>query len=306
MGLLQTLGARHQIPQKDPQPDQEVRSETVPESVTAFAKGTQFEEVLKGKDGQTADGEPLPLPRDFWHATGELIMSELGDKTFVILFIFTLAWSNPAWAYSKPDPADPTRTIPDGPLPGYRVFSDGRTEVEHRRTHVGPLRIFLLATTGMLVQDWAMAGETTPGAERRWVFTSAIILVYCLLNYAFRLLSAHFAIVTRLEAEYEASRSQESQRRDHQIQEWAGREIAKSRDFHDEHMESVFAAYEAQQSKESKARQLKLLEAPRARLFTAVDKGETEEGQANAAAAESQLGRGSDVGAELTPEQEAQ
>jgi len=126
------------------------------------------------------------------------------------------------------------------------------------------------------------------------------------LNYAFRLLSAHFAIVTRLEAEYEASRSQESQRRDHQIQEWAGREIAKSRDFHDEHMESVFAAYEAQQSKESKARQLKLLEAPRARLFTAVDKCETAEGQPNPAAAERQLGRGSDVGAELTPEQEAQ
>lgn len=25
-------------------------------------------------------------------------MAELGDKTFLILFIFTIAWSNPGWA----------------------------------------------------------------------------------------------------------------------------------------------------------------------------------------------------------------
>jgi hypothetical protein len=90
-----------------------------------------------------------------------------------------------------------------------------------------------------------MAGATQPGAERRWAFASALILVYCLLNYAFRLMSAHFAIVTRLEAEYEHARGTEARDRDKDIQRWAGLEVAKSRRFNEAHMAAVFAAYEA-------------------------------------------------------------
>ena len=49
---------------------------------------------------------------------------------------------------------------------------------------------------GALYIDLTMRGETTPGRENRWVFESSIVLVYCLLQYAFRVMSAHFAIVT--------------------------------------------------------------------------------------------------------------
>lgn len=83
-------------------------------------------------------------------------------------------------------------------------------EIHHRLTHVGPGRIFFLATAGTWYIDLGMTGTTKAEKEKRWVFTSAIILVYCLLNYAFRLMSAHFAIVTRLEAEYEGVRNSEA------------------------------------------------------------------------------------------------
>lgn len=149
-----------------------------------------------------------------WKATGELLMSELGDKTFLIIFLFTLGWSNPSWSYGEKDP-----------VPGYRVFADGRMEIHHRRTQVEPLRIFILSTIGTIFVDLTMAGKTKRGHENRWVFASALILVYCLLNYAFRLMSAHFAIVTRLEAEYEFSRGKEATNRDVQIKDWAALEI---------------------------------------------------------------------------------
>lgn len=128
-----------------------------------------------------------------WGATSEFILSEIGDKSFVLIIIFTLGWTNPT-----------------GAKPGYRVAGDGRMEINHRKTHVDPLRIFFLVTVGTAFMDLTMTGKTTPGKEKRWVFTSAIILVYCLLNYAFRLMSAHFAIVTALEAAYENVRSQAS------------------------------------------------------------------------------------------------
>ena len=160
-------------------------------------------------------------------ATKELLLKELGDKTFVIIFLFTVGWSNPT-----------------GTPPGYRVAADGRMEIHHRLTHVGPVRTWMLATAGTVYMDLRLTGETTPGKEDRWVFTSAIILVYCLLNYAFRIMSAHFAIVTELEAEYEALRGDEAVTRSQQIRDWAQQEIHNSRDFNEEHMESVFEAYE--------------------------------------------------------------
>lgn len=152
-------------------------------------------------------------------------MKELGDKTFVIVLLFALGWSNP-----------------EGEDPGYRVAADGRMEIHHRLTHVSPVRIIVLATLGTVYMDLDMTGATKPGKERFWVFASSIILVYCLLNYAFRLMSAHFAIVTRLEAEYERTRGKEAEGRNNKIQRWAAREIETSRDFNEEHMESVFDA----------------------------------------------------------------
>ena len=102
----------------------------------------------------------------------------------------------------------------------------------------------MLTTIGTLYMDYRLTGETAPGKEDFWVFASAIILVYCLLNYAFRIMSAHFAIVTELEAEYEAIRGDEAEGRSKQIRDWAQQEIHNSKKFNEEHMESVFESYE--------------------------------------------------------------
>jgi len=50
-------------------------------------------------------------------ATWLLMKSEFGDKTFLIIFIFTLGWSNPIWVLDK----NPNFR------PGYAVFADGHT-----------------------------------------------------------------------------------------------------------------------------------------------------------------------------------
>lgn len=174
-----------------------------------------------------------------WEATWELMKAELGDKTFVILLILTLGWANPEGAYVEKD-SNGNVTKFKSPAPGYRVYKDGRMEIHPRRTHVWPGRFYILATVGTI---WMNAGGKLSATQAR-VCTSALILVYCLLQYAFRLMSAYFAIVTKLEAEYEFARGKEAQRRDGLVQEWAGREIQTSRDFNEAHMASVFEAFE--------------------------------------------------------------
>lgn len=206
--LLQTLGARGQIPllampneterearynatvESGGEPLQRYFNKTVPDRVSTAVAGTVYEDILAGEDGKYANGTDLEDLKkdDILGATRDLLLSELGDKTFLILFLFTLGWSNPDWSYSEKDP-----------IPGYRVFADGHIEIHHRRTHVGTLRIFILSTLGTVILNWSMAHKTTAGAENRWVFESGLILVYCLLNYAYRLLSHHFSIVTKLE-----------------------------------------------------------------------------------------------------------
>lgn len=66
-----------------------------------------------------------------------------------------------------------------------------------------------------------MQGETSPDTENMWVFESALILVYVLLNYAFRLMSNHFAVVSQLEARYEQATQKVDFARDGKIKNWA-------------------------------------------------------------------------------------
>ena len=88
-----------------------------------------------------------------------MLRSEIGDKTFLIVFLFVLGWSNPIpseWNANN--------------RPGYSVFADGRQIIHHRLTDVSPIRIFILAMIGTLWTSWAMAGKTTPGRFNNWVF----------------------------------------------------------------------------------------------------------------------------------------
>lgn len=189
--------------------------------------------------------------------------AELGDKTFVILMILTLGWSNPSWVYYNKTPIDESMSTKYkyeffAPIPSYRVYKDGRTEIYPRRTNVWPGRFFILATVGT---TWmSLSGKLVASQAR--VCTSAIILVYVLLQYAFRIMSAYFSIVTKLEAEYEYHRGKESQTKDSHVQEWASREIQTSRDFNEAHMSSVFNAYQ-QMANDSRPD----LSEPNAKLF---------------------------------------
>lgn len=99
-----------------------------------------------------------------------------------------MGWSNPLWG---------RRGNID--RPGYAVFADGRTVINHRLTYVAPTRIFNLATIGVLYMSWKMVGEITPNQVNNWIFKSSGILVFILLNYAFRLASVHFSAVTKLQ-----------------------------------------------------------------------------------------------------------
>lgn len=76
------------------------RNETVPNSVAKLVKGkeySRYEKIVNGKDGKDSDGKDLKDSKisSVWKATRELLLKEIGDKTFVLVFIFTLGWSNP-------------------------------------------------------------------------------------------------------------------------------------------------------------------------------------------------------------------
>lgn len=167
-----------------------------------------------------------------WEATKELIAYEFGDKTFLIVLIFTLGWSNPLkFRRGNVD------------RPGYAVFADGRTIINHRLTYVAPTRIFNLATIGTLYMSWNMSGKTEPNQVNNWVFKSAGILVFILLNYAFRLASVHYSAVTKLQVEYETSRLEQSKHREDDIRDWSVAELEVSKQFTDSHKKMVFMEF---------------------------------------------------------------
>ena len=53
-------------------------------------------------------------------ATWEIMKTEFGDKTFLIVFIFTLGWSNPIWTT-----AEGKKNYGPNYEPGHAVFADG-------------------------------------------------------------------------------------------------------------------------------------------------------------------------------------
>jgi hypothetical protein len=145
---------------------------------------------LAGKNGKYKDGTPLNIESSFWGAFKSLCKAEIMDKTFITLFIFTIAWTNPlTWGQDYAKPA-------------WRVYSDGSTKINYRRTHVGPGRIWCAATVGTIFVDVRMANYTKEVSENGWRLTTALILILFLLNYSYALISAHFSIVTKLEADY--------------------------------------------------------------------------------------------------------
>lgn len=123
-------------------------SEKIQNESIEQAKGTRYEKVLEGKDGKYKDGTPLEKKGNVWKATLELMKYEFGDKSFLIIFLFTLGWSNPMWAHQGGDDR-----------PGYAVFADGHKFIQHRLTNVSPLRIFVLSFVGTFVSDWRNAGK---------------------------------------------------------------------------------------------------------------------------------------------------
>lgn len=153
-------------------------------------KGTPYEKIIAGKDGKYKDGKPLVIESSYWGAFKELCKAEVMDKTFITLFIFTIAWTNPRWGR-------------DYPTPAWRVYSDGTKVINYRRTHVGPGRIWCAATVGTILVDVRMANHCKEVSENGWRLTTALILILFLLNYSYALISAHFSIVTKLEADYE-------------------------------------------------------------------------------------------------------
>jgi hypothetical protein len=88
-----------------------------------------------------------------------------------------------------------------------------------------------------------MSNKTTYGSSNVWVFESALILVFIMLNYAFRLMSAHFAIVTKLEAEYEYYSGTSSKKRDEMMTKWAQVEVDYSKKFNDAHKHTVLTEF---------------------------------------------------------------
>lgn len=88
-----------------------------------------------------------------------------------------------------------------------------------------------------------MAYSSKEVSENGWRLTTSLILVLFLLNYAYALISAHFSIVTKLEAEYLFDCEKKKGDREKVVHEWADFEIEKSKDFNEEHMQTVIDKY---------------------------------------------------------------
>ena len=166
------------------------------ERVKKFVKGTKYEKIVAGKNNKDAKGTPLKRTASLWDGFKELSRAEFLDKTFIIIFIFTIAWSNP-WPNLEGRCGEHKNY-----KPGWYVYSDGSKVINYRRTHVGPGRSWCAATLGTILVDARMAYTTENVAENGWRLTTALLLVLFLLNYSYALISAHFSIVTKLEADH--------------------------------------------------------------------------------------------------------
>lgn len=114
--ILKTLDSQNQIPLTGDAYN--LTSPDIKERAINLTKGTLWEKAVAGSDKKDGEGKDLVLVSDVVGATWSLIKSELGDKTFIIILIFTLGWSNPLWA----------NEVEEGKkryVPGYAVFADG-------------------------------------------------------------------------------------------------------------------------------------------------------------------------------------
>lgn len=69
-------------------PGNKTVSKSVSKAAEIYAqKHTKYDKLLKGEIPEKSG--------DVWKATAELFYSEIGDKTFLIVFLFVLGWSNP-------------------------------------------------------------------------------------------------------------------------------------------------------------------------------------------------------------------
>lgn len=63
------------------------------------------------------NGKKIELTSSYWRPFIELCYKQLADKTFIVLFLFTIAWSNPNSIFGEPiDSYDP---------PIRRIYSNG-------------------------------------------------------------------------------------------------------------------------------------------------------------------------------------
>ena len=95
-----------------------------------------------------------------------------------------------------------------------------------------------------------MSGETESGRENYWVFQSALILVFILLNYSFRLISAHFSVVSRLESQYEMFKGQEQQKGEKKMRDLGNLEVKYTKLFNEAHKENVLTNFAAELEKD--------------------------------------------------------
>lgn len=92
----------------------------------------------------------LVLSKNVGMATWELIHAEIGDKTFLLIIIFTMAWSTWHLNDDKDEPSQSAVTGAEESL----ISLDYLAKKMEQRVSANPIRIFVAASLGTILVNW--------------------------------------------------------------------------------------------------------------------------------------------------------
>ena len=91
-------------------------------------------------DATLVDSSQLVLSKSVAEATFHMLKAEIFDKTFVLMIIFTISWTN--WQNDKEVKSS------------HYHQSSGEVHLKKDRVNINPLRIFMTTSIGVIAVDW--------------------------------------------------------------------------------------------------------------------------------------------------------
>ena len=139
---------------------------------------------LSTDDAKLVDISKLILSKDVGSATFEFMKQEIFDKTFVLMIIFTISWTNFRQNKVHHD---------------HVHVKSGEIHLKEIIININPIRIFINCTLGMIIMDWWGIAKQENLYANLSKFAVSFVCVASLICYMYSICHVQLTNLTKLE-----------------------------------------------------------------------------------------------------------